>query len=197
MNTNAEARKNVLVTGGTGYIGTHTVLVLIESGYDVTIVDNMVNSSEEGTRRVRELTGCDEARIKFFNVDLCNKGELEKVFQNSPKFDSCIHFAALKAVGESVQKPLLYYENNLGGTFNLINLLDQYGCRTIVFSSSATVSLRRSGASEYFRNHFPRTHFAPGVRVGGGAHHRGHSHRCATDTDTLCFTCCAEIFYCP
>jgi UDP-glucose 4-epimerase len=144
MNTNTEARKNVLVTGGTGYIGTHTVLVLIESGYDVTIVDNLVNSSEEGLKRVRELTGCDEARIRFFNVDLCDKESLERVFQNSPKFTACIHFAGLKAVGESVQKPLLYYENNLGGTFNLVNLLDQYGCRAIVFSSSATVSTAKN-----------------------------------------------------
>lgn len=134
-------RRNVLVTGGAGYIGTHTVLSLIEANYDVTVVDNLVNASEEGLNRVRELTGCDTERIKFFNVDLCDSSALETVFQNSPRFTSCIHFAGLKAVGESVRKPILYYENNIGGTLNLINLLEKYDCRCIVFSSSATVSL--------------------------------------------------------
>ena len=136
----ATSRKNVLVAGGAGYIGTHTVLSLIEADYDVTVVDNLVNSSEEGLNRVRELTGCDAGRIKFFNVDICNSASLETVFQNSPRFSACIHFAGLKAVGESVRKPVLYYENNIGGTLNLINLLEKYDCRCIVFSSSATVS---------------------------------------------------------
>lgn len=136
-----EKSKNVLVTGGTGYIGTHTVLCLIVAGFDVTVVDNLINSSKEGLKRVQEITGCDESRIRFFNADLCDKLQLESVFQQCPRFTACIHFAALKAVGESVQKPLLYYENNLMGTLNLVNLLDKYGCHTIVFSSSATVSL--------------------------------------------------------
>lgn len=136
----SNSSKNILVAGGTGYIGTHTVLTLIEGGYDVTVVDNLVNSTEEGLNRVRTLTGCEESRIRFFNIDICNREELEKVFKCSPKFDSCIHFAGLKAVGESVQKPLLYYENNIGGTVVLVDLLDKYGCRSLIFSSSATVS---------------------------------------------------------
>lgn len=134
-------RKNVLVAGGAGYIGTHTVLSLIEANYDVTVVDNLINASEEGLNRVRELTGCDAERIKFFNVDLCNSAALETVFQNSPQFSACIHFASLKAVGESVRKPIMYYENNIGGTLNLVNMLEKYNCRCIVFSSSATVSI--------------------------------------------------------
>ena len=136
----SEDKKNILVAGGAGYIGSHTVLSLIETGYDVTVVDNLVNSSPEGLKRVQELTGCDQSRIRFFQVDLCDKEELEKVLQTSPQFSACIHFAGLKAVGESVQLPLLYYEKNLLGTINLLNLLDQYNCHAIVFSSSATVS---------------------------------------------------------
>lgn len=132
-------RKNVLVAGGAGYIGTHTVLTLLENGYDITVVDNLVNASNEGIKRVQQLVGADDSRVRIFNVDLCNKEELEKVFVNSPTFSSCIHFAGLKAVGESVQKPILYYENNIGGTLNLVNLLEKYGCNSIVFSSSATV----------------------------------------------------------
>jgi UDP-glucose 4-epimerase len=132
-------KKNILVTGGTGYIGTHTVLCLIEAGYDVTVMDNLINSSEEGIRRVREITNCEESRIRCFNVDICNKDQMREVFQNSPRFSACIHFAGLKAVGESVQKPLLYYENNVYGTLNLLNLMDEHDCHAIVFSSSATV----------------------------------------------------------
>lgn len=142
----ASSKGSVLVAGGAGYIGTHTVLVLIEAGFDITIVDNLVNSSEEGSKRVVELTGCDPSRIRFFNVDMCNKAALENVFKESPRFCACIHFAGLKAVGESVRLPLLYYENNLLNTINLLNLLDQYMCRTIVFSSSATVRNERTAA---------------------------------------------------
>lgn len=140
------------MAGGTGYIGTHTVLSLIEADYDVTVVDNLVNSSEEGIKRVHELTKCDESRIRFFNVDICDKDKLEHVFQNSPQFSACIHFAGLKAVGESVQKPLQYYENNILGTLNLLNLLDKYDCHAIVFSSSATVRPHRNGTT--IRRHF-------------------------------------------
>mmetsp|Transcript_27032 Transcript_27032/g.45257 ORF Transcript_27032/g.45257 Transcript_27032/m.45257 type:complete len:409 (+) Transcript_27032:204-1430(+) len=132
-------RKNILVTGGAGYIGTHTIFCLLEKGYDVTVVDNLCNSSEEGLRRVQELAGCDPSRIKFHNVDLCDKDALEAVFVGAPRFTACVHFAGLKAVGESVEKPLLYYEKNLGGTINLLNCMGRHGCHAIVFSSSATV----------------------------------------------------------
>jgi UDP-glucose 4-epimerase len=131
---------HILLTGGAGYIGSHTVVCLLASGYDVTIADNLVNSNEESLRRVRRITGCDESRLRFYKADLCNTEELEKVFATSPKFDACIHFAGLKAVGESVQLPLLYYQNNLGSTINLLEMMGKYNCRSIVFSSSATVS---------------------------------------------------------
>ena len=140
FSSTSNPKGNILVTGGAGYIGSHTVVCLLNDGYDITIVDNLVNSNEISIARIRELTGVDGDRLRFFNVDLCNETELEKVFQSSPVFQCCIHFAALKAVGESVQLPLKYYQNNLGGTFNLIGLMDKYGCRSIVFSSSATVS---------------------------------------------------------
>jgi len=130
---------NILITGGAGYIGTHTIVVLLEAGYDVTVVDSLVNSNEESLRRVRRISNCADHRIQFFKVDLCDSEALEDVFKSSPKFDACIHFAGLKAVGESVQKPLLYYQNNLLSTINLLNLLNKYNCTSIIFSSSATV----------------------------------------------------------
>ena len=134
---------NVLVTGGAGYIGSHTILCLLKSGYDVTVVDNLVNSNSESLKRVYELSGCDEKenRIRFYEADLCDKDALEQVFSTSPKFSSCIHFAGLKAVGESVRLPLLYYDNNLGSTSNLLACLEKYGCHSLVFSSSATVTI--------------------------------------------------------
>ena len=133
------SNKSILVTGGSGYIGSHTVVCLIEAGYDVTIVDNYVNSSSESIERVREITGCSYERIRVFEVDCCDSVQLEKVFQASPKFQACIHFAGLKAVGESVAKPILYYDVNLGSLTTLIKLLDKYDCHQLVFSSSATV----------------------------------------------------------
>lgn len=114
---------NVLLTGGAGYIGTHTIVCLINSGYDVTVVDNLVNSNVEALRRVVEITGCDSSRVRFYKTDLCDFAALERVFSTSPRFHSCIHFAGLKAVGESVQKPLLYYRNNLDSTINLLELM--------------------------------------------------------------------------
>jgi UDP-glucose 4-epimerase len=131
--------KNILVTGGTGYIAMHTLVVLLEAGYDVTVVDNLVNSSKEGLKRVLEITKADPSRLRFFQVDLRDEPALEEVFRNSPKFTATIHFAGLKAVGESVQKPVLYYDNNVTGTFVLLRLMDKYDCRAIIFSSSATV----------------------------------------------------------
>lgn len=131
--------KHILVAGGSGYIGVHTIVSLIEAGYSVTVVDNLVNSSPVGLERVVEITGCSPDRITFHKVDLLDIPSLESVFQNSPRFTACIHFAGLKAVGESVRKPLLYYTNNLDSTINLLNLMDKYGCHSIVFSSSATV----------------------------------------------------------
>ena len=130
---------NVLVAGGAGYIGTHTIVSLLSSGYDVTIVDNLCNSNKEAIERVKTITKCDSERIRFYDIDLCDKDDLKKVFTTSGTFDSCIHFAGLKAVGESVREPILYYNNNLISTLNLIELLDEYNCHSLVFSSSATV----------------------------------------------------------
>ena len=135
----SSSNPRVLVSGGAGYIGTHTIVCLLQAGYDVTVVDNLVNSSDESLKRVIEITGCSDTRVSFYNVDICDESALEKVFKQSPKFVACIHFAGLKAVGESVQKPLLYYRNNIGSTISLLNLMDKYGCRNFVFSSSATV----------------------------------------------------------
>lgn len=130
----------ILVTGGSGFIGSHTVLTLIEAGYDITVVDNYVNSSSESINRVRVLTGCDEGRIRVYDVDCCDYEQFETVFSSATvPFQACIHFAGLKAVGESVSKPILYYENNLKSLTTLINLMDKYDCHQLVFSSSATV----------------------------------------------------------
>lgn len=125
----------ILVTGGAGYIGTHTCVELLNAGKDIVIVDNFVNSKPEALNRVKKITGKE---FKFYEVDLLNKRDLEKVFSEN-KIESAIHFAGLKAVGESVQKPLLYYHNNLTGTLNLLELMQKYEAKKIVFSSSATV----------------------------------------------------------
>jgi UDP-glucose 4-epimerase len=156
---NIEKENHILVTGGSGYIGAHTIVCLIEQGYDVTVVDYLSNSSPISLERVIEITGCAPERIRFFQVDLCDYAALENVFRSSPKFQACIHFAGLKAVGESVRKPLLYYSNNLDSTINLLNLMDKYGCRSIVFSSSATVSfiyILSTSISEHIVNHLTR-----------------------------------------
>lgn len=133
--------KNILVTGGAGYIGTHTIVCLLEEGYDVTVFDNLVNSSEEGLNRVKLLTCISPDRLKFLKVDLCKLEELDCAFSSSPKFGACIHFAGLKAVGESVYDPLLYYNNNLNAAINLLKSMSKYNCHSIVFSSSATVGI--------------------------------------------------------
>ena len=126
----------ILVTGGAGYIGSHTVLELLKAGHDAVVVDHLCNSSEESLRRVAELAG---RAPKFFRLDIRDEAALDQVVVAEGPFDATIHFAALKAVGESTQIPLKYYENNLGGTFTLLKVLSARGCKNIVFSSSATV----------------------------------------------------------
>lgn len=125
----------ILVTGGAGYIGSHTCVELLNAGYEVVVVDNLCNSSSESLRRVKELTGKD---FKFYQIDLLNREDLEIVFKEN-KFEAVIHFAGLKAVGESVRLPLRYYHNNITGTLVLCELMQEYGVKRIVFSSSATV----------------------------------------------------------
>ncbi|XP_008799597.2 UDP-glucose 4-epimerase GEPI48 [Phoenix dactylifera] len=130
--------KNILVTGGAGYIGSHTVLQLLQGGFNAVVVDNLDNSSDVAIERVSELAGEAGKNLRFHKIDLRDKEALDKVFA-STKFDAVIHFAGLKAVGESVQKPLLYYNNNLIGTITLLEVMAAHGCRKLVFSSSATV----------------------------------------------------------
>lgn len=125
----------ILVTGGAGYIGSHTVLELLEAGFEVVVVDNLSNSSEESLMRVRELTGKE---IAFYKLDVLDTEGLSQVFRDEP-VSAVIHFAALKAVGESVAQPLLYYENNVIGTLSLCQVMKAHGVKDIVFSSSATV----------------------------------------------------------
>lgn len=126
----------VLVTGGLGYIGSHTCVALAEAGYRVVIVDNLSNSKVSVLERVRALAGT--AEIAFHRGDLRDGNGLDRAFA-AERFDLVVHFAGLKAVGESVEKPLLYYENNIGGTISLLNAMARHGTRAIVFSSSATV----------------------------------------------------------
>lgn len=125
----------VLVTGGAGFIGSHTCVELLESGYEVVVVDNLCNSSEESLTRVQEITG---KTLKFYEADLLDKDAINDIFEKE-SIDSVIHFAGLKAVGESVQKPSEYYYNNITGTLILCDVMRSYGVKKIVFSSSATV----------------------------------------------------------
>lgn len=125
----------ILVTGGMGYIGSHTTIQLIEAGYDVIILDNLCNSKIEVLDAIEQLSG---KRPAFYQADLLDRTATEEVFKNN-KIDGVIHFAGLKAVGESVQIPLAYYHNNVTGTIMLCELMSKYGCKNIVFSSSATV----------------------------------------------------------
>ena len=126
---------SILVAGGAGYIGSHTCVELLNAGYEVVVIDNLYNSSEEALRRVEKITG---KTVKFYEGDLLNREDVEKVFEQE-SIDSVIHFAGLKAVGESVAKPLEYYHNNITGTLILCDVKRQHGCKNIVFSSSATV----------------------------------------------------------
>ncbi len=125
----------ILVTGGAGYIGSHTCVELLNAGYDVVVVDNLCNSCKESLKRVEEITG---KSVTFYEVDLLDKPALDQVFDNE-KIDGVIHFAGLKAVGESVYKPLEYYHNNITGTLILCDSMRNHGVKSIVFSSSATV----------------------------------------------------------
>lgn len=127
---------NILVTGGAGYIGSHTLIELYKAGHTAVVVDNLSNSNPESLRRVAELAGIEQ--VPFYKADIRDRQALEKVFSQH-KLDACIHFAGLKAVGESVEKPWEYYENNIGGTLVLVDVMRQHGCKNIIFSSSATV----------------------------------------------------------
>lgn len=125
----------VLVTGGLGFIGSHTVVSLIEAKHEVVIIDNLYNSKEDVLERIQKITGI---KPKFYKFDVQDEKKLEEVFGNE-RIDSIIHFAGYKAVGESCLKPLMYYKNNLDSTFALLNMMEKYHCNNLVFSSSATV----------------------------------------------------------
>ena len=127
---------HIIVTGEAGYIGSHTCLELLNAGHEVTVIDNLCNANKEGLHRVEQLTG---KTVRFFQVDLLDPVAVDQVFKESPTATAVIHFAGLKAVGESVEKPLLYYKNNLTGTINLCQVMQDHGVKNIVFSSSATV----------------------------------------------------------
>lgn len=126
---------SILVTGGAGYIGSHTCVELLNAGYEITVVDNLYNSSPKSLDRVKELTGKD---FKFYECDIRDTDGMDKIFKEN-KIDAVIHFAGLKAVGESCEKPLEYYDNNIGGTLKLCEVMRNNNCKNIVFSSSATV----------------------------------------------------------
>jgi UDP-glucose 4-epimerase len=125
----------ILVTGGAGYIGSHTCVELLNAGYEIIVVDNLINSSAKAIERIQEITG---KKMTFYNVDLLDKPALDNIFEKE-SIDSVIHFAGLKAVGESVSMPLEYYYNNITGTLVLCEIMQKHGVKDIVFSSSATV----------------------------------------------------------
>ena len=126
----------ILVTGGAGYIGSHTVVELLAAGYEVVIADNFYNSSPKVLDRLKTITGVD---VPFVECDVCDKDQVENLFASHKEIDAVIHFAAYKAVGESVEKPLDYYENNIGGALTILQAMKRHGVKNFVFSSSATV----------------------------------------------------------
>ena len=125
----------ILVTGGAGYIGSHTCVELLNAGYEAVVLDNLSNSSEKSLERVKQITGKE---VAFYKGDILDRGILDKIFAEN-KIECCIHFAGLKAVGETVQKPWEYYHNNIAGTLTLVDAMRAHGCKNIIFSSSATV----------------------------------------------------------
>lgn len=126
---------NVLLAGGAGYIGSHTCVELLDAGYDVIVADNFSNSCPEAVSRVEEITG---RQIKLYEADVCDKEAVDRIFSEN-KIDAVIHFAGLKAVGESCEKPVMYYRNNIDSTLTLLEAMNQYGVHNFIFSSSATV----------------------------------------------------------
>ncbi len=125
----------ILLTGGAGFIGSHTLIELVAAGHEAVVVDNLYNSSPIALKRVEKIVG---KAVPFYQTDVRDREGMDRVFADH-KFDACIHFAGLKAVGESVEKPLEYYENNMNGTFVLLDAMRRHGCKNIIFSSSATV----------------------------------------------------------
>ena len=125
----------ILITGGAGYIGSHTCVEMLNAGKEIVVVDNLDNSSSESLRRVEKITG---KTVKFYENDVCDKDALRKIFTEN-KIEAAIHFAGLKAVGESVREPMRYYRNNLDSTLSLIEVMNEFGVKKLVFSSSATV----------------------------------------------------------
>ncbi len=139
----------ILVTGGAGYIGSHTCVELLNRDYEIVIMDNFSNSSPDSLDKIRQITGKD---FKFYEADMCDKDAMDRIFEEN-EIDAVIHFAGYKAVGESVQKPLMYYQNNLVGTLVLCEAMKKYGCKKMLFSSSATVY--GNPASVPIREDFP------------------------------------------
>ena len=134
-----KAKGRVLVTGGAGFIGSHTVVELLQRGWEAVVVDDLSNSSPVAIERVRQIVGAQAAaRLTFVQADVADRVALDAVFETGP-FDAAIHFAGFKAVGESVEKPLEYYANNIGTTLTLVDAMRAHGCKSIIFSSSATV----------------------------------------------------------
>ena len=127
--------EKILVTGGTGYIGSHTIIELYKKGYEIDVMDNLFNSKITVLDKIEEIAG---KKPNFYKLDLLDYGGMDKLFSEN-KYDLVIHFAGLKAVGESVEKPLKYYENNVGGTINLLKCMKKHNVNKIIFSSSATV----------------------------------------------------------
>ena len=130
-----DTKMKILVTGGAGYIGSHTCVELLNAGYDVVVMDNLYNASEKAIERVEQITG---KKVTFYKTDMLDREGVKKIFDNE-KIDAVIHFAGLKAVGESVHKPIEYYHNNMTGTLILCDEMRNHGVKNIIFSSSATV----------------------------------------------------------